>query len=45
VAAEITVVYRDDEWHEENEDYETWLRGRLEEVAGISVMSVDIEEV
>ncbi len=45
MAAEVTVVFRDDEWHEENEDYELWLKSRLEEPVGITVMSIDIEEV
>lgn len=45
MAAEVTVTFRDDEYHEENEDYELWLTSRLEEVAGITVLSCDIEEV
>jgi hypothetical protein len=50
MAAEITVVYRDDEYGREDdaefsETYETWVRARLEETTGITVMSVDIEEV
>ena len=48
MAAEVTVVFRDDEWQLDEfsaETYESWLTARLEEVAGINVMSVDIEEV
>ena len=44
-SAEVTVTFRDDEYDYDNEDYESWLRGKLEEVAGITVMEVDIQEV
>jgi hypothetical protein len=45
VAAEVTVTFRDDQWREDNEDYEDWLRGYLEAERGITVLHVELEEV
>jgi hypothetical protein len=44
MAAEITVTFRDDNWNPDNEEYELWLTGTLEAIAGITVLSVDEEE-
>lgn len=45
MAAEVTVVFRDDQFDPDNEDYEDWLRGWLESQNGITVLAVETEEV
>ena len=45
MSAEVTVVFRDDSWTEDNEDYELWLHEMLERTDGITVMSVETQEV
>lgn len=45
MAAEVTVVFRDDSPEVSDEDYEFWLREYLERNDGITVMSVETEEV
>lgn len=42
---EVTVVFRDERFDPNNEDYEVWLRERLEEDEGITVVSVETQEV
>ena len=49
MAAEVTVVFRDDDYNPAIDiavaDYELWLTGMLEALAGITVITVDLEEV
>jgi len=45
VSAEVTVTFRDDSSETDDEDYEFWLREYLERNDGITVMSVETEEV
>jgi hypothetical protein len=45
MAGEVTVVFFDQDVDPDDyEDYELWLREKLEDAGGISVIAVDIEE-
>lgn len=46
MAAEVSVCFRDDRCDvDDEENYEDWLRGTLEAIDGITVLTVEVEEV
>ena len=44
MAAEITVVFRDDNWNPDMDHYDLWLTSTLEAIHGISVLTIEQEE-